>query len=260
MINLAETYDGMASLTMVYLKPSGLARTKPPPAVMPQINLLSNVSLHSPSPIVGTPFDVKANKFEYPFPDLDEQTSPSVPTNSSPQSISRPPSSGSQHLLSSSPPPHVARNISPPPINFLNYTPAHPKMRAKNREPPVPPGLITKRRRISDTMRARSPSNESVRTESDTSGDVSPMSWGSVLSSVESLMDHDPNTISLMRERKKEREVIGDGSVDLGRNVRINEAEAVDAAAVSHNLIENGGQSAGDNTPVVDGSGRDTPR
>jgi hypothetical protein len=34
-----------------------------------------------------------------------------------------------------------------------------------------------------------------------------------------------------LRERKKEKEVIGDGSVDLSRSVRINEAQAVDAAA-----------------------------
>jgi len=100
-------------------------------------------SLHSPTPIVGTPFDVKAN-YEYPFPaNHDHHPSSSVPTIPSPILTSRPPSAGS--LLSGSPPPHILKSTSPPPVSAsYTYSHTHPKMRS--REPPVPPGLITKRR------------------------------------------------------------------------------------------------------------------
>jgi hypothetical protein len=71
------------------------------------------------------------------------------------------------------------------------------------------------------------------------------MSWSYAMSrSADSLPEPSNSGI---RERKKDREVIGDGSVDLGRNVRINEAEAVDAAAIDRRENE---QQHGDNTPV----------
>jgi len=75
----------------------------------------------------------------------------------------------------------------------------------------------------------RSASNDSIGASSDATGDISLMGWDYVISrSADSL----PEQSSFgLRERKKEREVTGDGSVDLSRNVRINEAEAVDAAA-----------------------------
>jgi hypothetical protein len=215
---------------------SSLSRTKPPPAVMPRMDLTHNIPLHSPTPIVGTPFDLNTN-FEYPFPpDQDRPAGANIPNPTS-----RPPSTGSYHLLSSSPPPYIAKSISPPPVSAnYTYSPAHPKMRS--REPPIPPGLISKRRRMSES---RSASNDSIRTSCDVTGDVSPMSWSYAMSrSADSLPEPSNSGI---RERKKDREVIGDGSVDLGRNVRINEAEAVDAAAIDRRENE---QQHGDNTPV----------
>jgi hypothetical protein len=51
--------------------------------------------------------------------------------------------------------------------------------------------------------------------------------------SVDGLLEQDMRNLNLgLRERKREREVIGDGSVDLSRNVGINRAEFVDAEVV----------------------------
>jgi len=218
---------------------------------MPPIDLVHNIPLHSPTPIVGTPFDVKAN-YEYPFPaNHDHHPSSSVPTIPSPILTSRPPSASS--LLSGSPPPHILKSTSPPPVSAsYTYSHTHPKMRS--REPPVPPGLITKRR----ICEARSASNDSIRSGSDVSEDASPMSRGSAVPrSADSSPEQDTRNSTLwLRERKKEREVIGDGSVDLSRSVRINEAEAIDAAATDR---RDGQRQNGDNTPVASGSGQDSP-
>jgi hypothetical protein len=50
-----------------------------------------------------------------------------------------------------------------------------------------------------------------------------------------------------IREGKKNREMISDGSVDLGKNVRINEAAAADLAATNRRETE---KRDGNNTPV----------
>jgi len=193
---------------------------------MPSVDLVHNIPLHSPTPIVGTPFDVKAT-YEYPFPqDLDCHPSSSVPSIPSPVSGSRPSSAGSQHILRGSPP-HMAKSGSPPPASASYPFPlVHPKMRS--REPPIPPGLITKHRRIWGSV---SSSNDII-SAYDMIEDTSQMSRGPVSISVDSSLEQDARNLNDgLRERKREREVIGDGSVDLNRNVRINQAEAIDAAA-----------------------------
>ena len=222
-------------------------RTNPPTTITPEINLLHAIPLHSPTPIVGTPFDAKANKFEYPFPPLGESSAPNDPR---PLSSSPRPRAGSQHILSGSPPPHAMKCASPP-FSLRKYSPTHPKFRSNVREPPVPPGIVTRRRRISDNAtRARSSSIDSSRsrTESDASGNISPMSWSSMLlSSADSSLEcSDPSQrlVSELRERKNGREIIGDGAIDLEKRVRINEAEAVDA---SHRKEM---EEAGESTPV----------
>jgi len=81
------------------------------------------------------------------------------------------------------------------------------------------------------------------------------MSWGSALSSADSSLERTDPSQSLvlgLRERKNEREVIGDGAIDLERNVRINEAEAVDAAALHRREEQEG---TGENTPTLAGGG-----
>ena len=211
---------------------------------MPEKNSSRVVPLHSPTPIVGTPFD--ANKFEYPFPPLGDSSASNDPRPLS--SSPRPPSACSQHILPGSPQSHTVKYESPP-FRLRKYSPTPAKFLSNVREPPVPPGLVTKRHRISDDVtRARSLSMDSAHTESDASWNISPMSWGSVLSSSadSSLECSDPSQrlVSEQRERKSGRGVIGDGTIDLEKRVRINEAEAVDA---SHRREV---EEAGESTPV----------
>lgn len=180
--------------------------------------MLNNIPLHSPTPIVGTPFDVKAN-FEYPFPPDREVT----PVSSSAPTLSNAFSSCSQHFYSTSPS-HIT-SISPPPLSTSYNYKLQAKMRqVHTREPPVPPELIRRRRR-SKGLRTRSPSSDSYRAESETSEDIN---WGSVLSyTTDSVVDLDTG----QRERKREREAKRDGSVDLGRSTRMRQAEGERRAA-----------------------------
>lgn len=202
------------------------------------MDLTHSIPLHSPTPLVSTPFDVSAN-YEYPFPpDHEYHASSSVASIPIPSRTCRPPSAGSLPMLSGSPPPHMSMSISPPPVS-ANYrsSPAHPKMRS--REPPIPPGLITKRRPMDETRRE---SNDSIGSGSAPSEDASPMS--TMLCSADCSKEQWSFRI---REGKKNREMISDGSVDLGKNVRINEAAAADLAATNRRETE---KRDGNNTPV----------
>lgn len=162
---------------------------------MPQIELLNNIPLHSPTPIVGTPFDVKAN-FEYPFPPDREPT---------PVSSSAPISS----CFHSTSPSHII-SISPPPLSMSYNHKLQTKMRhAHTREPPVPPELIRRRRR-SVGLRARSPSTE--RTEGDAREDIN---RGSVFfNSTDGSADPDTG------QKEKRRERTSDGSAGPGSSSR----------------------------------------
>lgn len=161
---------------------------------MPPLDLVHNIPLRSPTLIMGTPFDVTVN-YEYPFP-LDHPPS-TVPTISSP--TMQLPSASSQHLLSSSLPPHVAKSISPPPISgSYSHSLTHPKMQSP--EPPIPPGIITRRQ----MSKARSASNDSIRS-GDANENVSSISCRSAtLSSVDLLLEQNRQGSPLgRRERKK---------------------------------------------------------
>jgi len=216
---LDNTKRGAPKVGISDRRSASLSRTKP----LPRMDLTHNIPLHSPTPMVGTPFDVKAN-YEYPFP-RDYEHSSSVPAILIPNMTSRPPSAGSLHMLSGSPPPHMGISVSPPPVS-ASYTssPAHPKMRS--REPPVPPSLITKRR---PNSKVRRESNDSIRGNSDATEDASPMGGGSIMSGSGRDLSEQPSIV-LRERRKKDRDAIEEGSVDFG-NVRIIEAEAVDATA-----------------------------
>ncbi|KAI0787761.1 hypothetical protein C8Q74DRAFT_630686 [Fomes fomentarius] len=112
----------------------------PQPTVKPRIDL-ATLDLHSPSSIVGTPFDLSP-RFEYPFSlstsvasDIDTLI-PSLSTYPSSlasldfhmhTSMSLPPS------LPSSVPPRTKREIR-------SFSPTQSK-----RDPPIPPGLVKKR-------------------------------------------------------------------------------------------------------------------
>ncbi|KAJ7281640.1 hypothetical protein C8J57DRAFT_79867 [Mycena rebaudengoi] len=138
----------------------------PPPITPPSashITDLADLSLHSPSQIVGTPFsDTNSARFEYPFPDKSASSSPELySTNSVPlisptfSSISPPSSSlaimsASQPQLVLNSPPSSLHHFPasfPPPPDLPNYSPTHPKMRTVN--PPVPPALVKRRQRWS---------------------------------------------------------------------------------------------------------------
>ncbi|TFK73202.1 hypothetical protein BDN72DRAFT_854873 [Pluteus cervinus] len=147
------------------------------PLIMPGI---SQLPLHPPSQIVGTPFALTTTPFEYPFPDTRSPTSgsssssttpnnnPSAsfsPSSSPPQSHHSPIpyspfSSGTSFTLSHSrtPPPTSIHYIPSYPYNHHHYSPphlpefptnfAHPKMK-QVQPPPPPPGLAKKKHRWS---------------------------------------------------------------------------------------------------------------
>ncbi|KAJ3712156.1 hypothetical protein C8R42DRAFT_320366 [Lentinula raphanica] len=107
---------------------------------------LSDLSLHSPSNIVGTPFTVNSAPYEYPFP----PNAHSLPDSHFPPLT--PPSLLSASLSLSGP--TVALSSSPPfGPDARSYSPTHPKMRQV--DPPVPPGLAKKRQRWSLTLTRR---------------------------------------------------------------------------------------------------------
>ncbi|KAJ3932212.1 MAG: hypothetical protein NXY57DRAFT_1004017 [Lentinula lateritia] len=121
---------------------------------------LTDLSLHSPSNIVGTPFTVNSAPFEYPFPPNTTQSSEGLFPPLTPPSLL----SASLSLSG----PTVALSTSPPfGPDARSYSPTHPKMRTV--DPPVPPGLAKKRQRWSLTLARRESSFLSQTSESNTS-------------------------------------------------------------------------------------------
>ncbi|GJE96226.1 hypothetical protein PsYK624_124200 [Phanerochaete sordida] len=107
-----------------------------PISMKPRLDL-SDLSLHSPSSIVGTPFDVSP-RFEYPFP----------PSGSSAEADSYPPSLN--RMMSPFLVPYHSAFLPalPPPLPLSrpearSHSPTHPKL--QHRDPPVPPTLAKKR-------------------------------------------------------------------------------------------------------------------
>ncbi|KAI0926225.1 hypothetical protein AcV5_008739 [Taiwanofungus camphoratus] len=99
---------------------------------------LGELNLHSPSSIVGTPFDLSP-RFEYPFP-----TPPALPEPEIPLSTSLPSFSPSVFSLGV---PAIGPSLPLAPLprtraNPRGYSPTHPKLHP--REPPMPPGLAKK--------------------------------------------------------------------------------------------------------------------
>ncbi|THH21844.1 hypothetical protein EUX98_g8276 [Antrodiella citrinella] len=114
------------------------APTHTNPEPRPHLSL-AGLTLHSPSSIIGTPFDVSEPRFEYPFP----ETSPEPQFY---QGSSFPAYSG--HVSSFSPATMTSAPSSVPPSsnrpdNSKAYFPIHPKHQP--RDPPVPPSLTKKR-------------------------------------------------------------------------------------------------------------------
>lgn len=94
-----------------------------------------SLSSASSGEILGTPFDIGSQRFEYPFPQT--QGSPTDPFMPLSSSMNSPTHTNLPHW-----PIHTAQSflLSAPPLSRMK---AHPKLQSANaREPPVPPGLV----------------------------------------------------------------------------------------------------------------------
>ncbi|KAI0359914.1 hypothetical protein OH77DRAFT_1517492 [Trametes cingulata] len=126
-------------------------REPPQTSVKPRIDL-SGLNLHSPSSIVGTPFDISP-RFEYPFPPA--TCSPPFPSiyDFDPALPTIPPLGSHMSAFPSIAPPPVASTSFPFMSGALtgrtrgdirSFSPTHPKL--QSRDPPIPPSLVKKRR------------------------------------------------------------------------------------------------------------------
>ncbi|KAK0214062.1 hypothetical protein IW262DRAFT_1408355 [Armillaria fumosa] len=97
----------------------------------------TGLTLHSPSQIIGTPFDVESPRFEYPFPE--SSSSPKEPLSNIASAASS--ISSLQSPLNHITPIHLLQ----PDIPVLQ--PARTKVRTEMI--PIPPGLVEKRHRWS---------------------------------------------------------------------------------------------------------------
>ncbi|CAL1716030.1 unnamed protein product [Somion occarium] len=155
------TGDGMGAITeSISLGKAPNHRNREMSMKMKPRLSLGDISLHSPSSILGTPFDVSSPKFEYPFPLTVPESGIITPPSSIP-SISSPLSffPDSNHSIMSSALPPSMPNHTP-----KSHQPST-HMRLPSRDPPVPPGLAKKRRSVvlinppvRQRVRVRSPS------------------------------------------------------------------------------------------------------
>lgn len=107
---------------------------------------------------MGTPFDLGAQRFEYPFPQA--QGSPTDPFRPLSSSIA-----SHSHAQLPPWPIHISKSfpLTPPPLGKLK---AHPKLRSASvREPPVPPGLVKRRSRIAGIQHQSSSEEPSDRSD-----------------------------------------------------------------------------------------------
>ncbi|KAJ3795856.1 hypothetical protein GGU11DRAFT_746688 [Lentinula aff. detonsa] len=135
------------------------SRTRPHAPTLSSMPVLSDLSLHSPSNIVGTPFTVNSVPYEYPFPPNAQSSDAIFPPLTPPSLLSA--------SLSLSGPTVALSTSSPFGPDARSYSPTHPKMRPV--DPPVPPGLVKKRQRWSLTLTRRENSFGSQTSEGSTS-------------------------------------------------------------------------------------------
>ena len=106
---------------------------------------LDDIPLNSPSSqIVGTPFAIDNTRFEYPFPDTNQNCSSgsSSATSDFPGSVPSSSSSTSFPTLSASS--QITQLSFPPPSHHPSYNTTHPKMKLQA-NPPIPPNLVKRR-------------------------------------------------------------------------------------------------------------------
>lgn len=96
----------------------------------PKSKNLDDIPLNSPSSqIVGTPFSNDNTRFEYPFPDTNQNSSSESSSGSAPSS-------------------QILTQFSLPPPSHPSYNSTHPKMKV-HADPPIPPNLVNRRLRWS---------------------------------------------------------------------------------------------------------------
>jgi len=137
-------------------------KTRPRAPKLTSMPDISDLQLHSPSHIMGTPYTVNSTPFEYPFPPNSQASSPDA-LFSAPYLLSS---------LSLSTLPTVAVSTdSPFGPDARSYSATHPKLRAI--DPPVPPTLAKKRQRWSLNLPRRgSQTSESSTNPSVTSAET----------------------------------------------------------------------------------------
>ncbi|KAL7279167.1 hypothetical protein ACG7TL_007007 [Trametes sanguinea] len=127
-----------------------LDHVPPAPSTKPHIDL-GSLNLHSPSSIVGTPFDISP-RFEYPFPPTTcsppfpsvyefDPVMPFFPALASAMSMPCVPPSVSIPFAVS---PIAASLPGRTRMETRGYSPTHPRLQP--RDPPVPPSLVRKRK------------------------------------------------------------------------------------------------------------------
>ncbi|KIJ62890.1 hypothetical protein HYDPIDRAFT_114014 [Hydnomerulius pinastri MD-312] len=128
------------------------------PSETPHSDSGFSMSSNSSGEIVGTPFDLGSQRFEYPFPQT--QGSPIEPFLPLSSSITSP-----SHAQLPPWPTHINKSfpLTQPPLSRVK---AHPKLRsASAREPPVPPGLAKKRSHFSQGLNRQSSEEQSDRSD-----------------------------------------------------------------------------------------------
>ena len=135
-----HTTDDMSSLP-----PSAESITHRPKPIN-----LDDIPLNSPSSqIVGTPFANDNTRFEYPFPDSNQNCSSGSSPAASDLSGSAPSSSSSTSFPTLSTSSQVLTQLSfPPPSHHPSYNTTHPKLKVQA-NPPIPPNLVKRRLRWS---------------------------------------------------------------------------------------------------------------
>lgn len=97
--------------------------------------------------ILGTPFDIGSQRFEYPFPKTQgSPTEPFMPLSSA---------MNSHHMNLPHWPTHLPKSfpLSSPPLSRMK---THPKLNPANtRVPPVPPGLVKRRSRLNASLHSQ---------------------------------------------------------------------------------------------------------
>ena len=138
----------------------------------PKLINLDDIPLNSPSSqIVGTPFANDNTRFEYPFPDTNQNCSSGSSPATSDFSGSAPSSSPSTSFPTLSTSSQVLTQLSfPPPSHHPSYNTTHPKLKVQA-NPPIPPNLVKRRLRWGLKLlgRRKSSAGSQISTTSDES-------------------------------------------------------------------------------------------